>query len=52
MVKLESLSVPKLIKLFSCLVEHGILNAHKYKNIKKLGLYFARISLECYFSSS
>ena len=26
---------PEVIKLFSCSVEQGILNAHKYKNIKK-----------------
>ena len=29
--------------------EHEILNAHKYKNIKKFGLFSAQISLECYF---
>ena len=28
--------------------EHEILNAHKYKNIKKSGLFSAQISLECY----
>ena len=33
-------------------VEHEILNAHKYKKIKKFGLYLAQISLECYFSRS
>ena len=31
-------------------VEHEILNAHKYKNIKKFGLFKAQLSLECYFS--
>ena len=31
-------------------VELTILNTHKYKNIKKFGLYSAQISLECYFS--
>ena len=31
-------------------VEHEILNARKYKNIKKFGLYSAQISLEFYFS--
>ena len=31
------------------LAEHKILNAHKYKNIKKLSIFQAQISLECYF---
>ena len=31
-------------------VEHEILNAHKYKNSKKFGLYSAQISKKCYFS--
>ena len=31
-------------------VEHEILNAHKYKNIKKISLFKAQLSLECYFS--
>ena len=31
-------------------VEHEILNAHKYKNIKKFGLFKGQLSLECYFS--
>ena len=29
---------------------HEIVNAHKYKNIKKLSISQAPISLECYFS--
>ena len=33
-------------------VENEILNAHKYKNIKKFGFFKAQISLECYFSRS
>ena len=33
-------------------VEHEILNAHKYKHIKKFGFFQAQISLECYFSRS
>ena len=33
-------------------VEHEILNAHKYKNIKKFGLFKAQLSLECYFFRS
>ena len=32
------------------LVEHEILNAHKFKNIKEFGLFNAQLSLECYFS--
>ena len=47
---------PEVIKLFSFFVlnsvEHEILNAHKYKNIKKFGLFKAQLSLECYFSRS
>ena len=52
----------EVIKLFSCStqldivdinsVEHEIFNAHKYKNIKKSGLFSGQISLECYFSRS
>ena len=30
-------------------VEHKILNAHKYKSIKKFGCFQAQISRECYF---
>ena len=33
-------------------VEHKILNAHKYKNIKKFSYFQAQIDGECYFSSS
>ena len=33
-------------------VEHEILNAHKYKNMKKFGLFSGQISLERYFSHS
>ena len=45
---------PRGYKTFFVLnsVEHEILNAHKYKNIKKLGLFNAQLSLECYFSRS
>ena len=45
---------PRDYKTFSMLisVEHEILNAHKYKNIKKFGIFGAQISLECYFSRS
>ena len=32
--------------------EHGILSAHKSKNIKKISIFQAQISLECYFSCS
>ena len=37
-------------KTFSMLNE--ILNAHKFKNIKRFGLFLAHISLECYFPRS
>ena len=30
-------------------VEHEILNAHKYKNFKKFGLFKVQLSLECDF---
>ena len=45
---------PRDYKTFFVLnsVEHEILNAHKYKNIKKFGLFKAQLSLECYFSRS
>ena len=32
-------------------VEQEILNAHKYKDIKKFGFFKAQISLECLFFS-
>ena len=31
-------------------VEREILNAHKYKNIKKFSIFQTQISRECYFS--
>ena len=45
---------PRGYKTFFVLnsVEHEILNAHKYKNIKKFGIFKAQLSLECYFSRS
>ena len=33
-------------------VEHEILNAHKYKNIKTFSFFQAQVSGECYFSCS
>ena len=41
-------SWPRGYKTFFVLnsVEHEILNAHKYKNIKKFGLFKAQLSLE------
>ena len=47
-------SWPRGYKTFFVLnsVEHEILNAHKYKNTKKFGLFKAQLSLECYFSRS
>ena len=45
---------PRGYKTFFVLnsVEHEILNVHKYRNIKKFGLFMAQLSLECYFSRS
>ena len=50
----ENLTWPQGYKTFFVLnsIEHEILNAHKYKNIKKLGFFQVQISLECYFSRS
>ena len=47
-------SRPRGYKTFFVLnsVEHEILNAHKYKNIKKFGIFKVHVSLECYFSRS
>ena len=41
-------------KTFSMLnsVEHEILNAHKYKNIKNFNFFLGQINLESYFSRS
>ena len=46
--------MPRGYKTFFMLnsVEHEILKAHKYKNIKKFGFFKAQISRECYFSRS
>ena len=48
------ISRPRGYKTFFILnsVEHEILNAHKYENIKKFSIFQAQISLECYFSCS
>ena len=48
------MSRPRGYKTFFMLnsVEHEILNAHKCKNIKKLSIFQAQVSLECYFSYS
>ena len=45
---------PRGYKTFFVLnsVEHEILNAHKYKNIKKFRLFKAQLILECYFPRS
>ena len=44
-------TLPRGYKTFFVLnsVEHEILNAPKYKNIKKFDLFKAQLSLECYF---
>ena len=51
---IHCVSRPRGYKTFFVLnsVEHEILNAHKYKYIKKFGLFKAQLSLECYFSHS
>ena len=45
---------PRGYKTFFVLnsVEHEILNVHKYKSIKKVGLFKAQLSLESNFSRS
>ena len=52
--KSSTMTRPRGYKTFFVLnsVEHEILNAHKYKKIKKFGLFKAQLSLECYFSRS
>ena len=42
---------PEVIKLCSCSTQLGMKfkNVHKYKNIKKFGLFKAQLSLECLF---
>ena len=47
-------SGPKVIKLFFMLnsVDHEILNARKFRNIKKFSFIQAQISIECYSSCS
>ena len=37
---------PKTVFMLNS-VGHEILNAHKYKNVKKCGLYSAQVGLEC-----
>ena len=49
------LTLARGYKKFSCsshVTEHEILNAHKYKNIKKFRIFQAQINLEGYFSCS
>ena len=45
---------PRGYKTFFVLnsVEHEILNAHKYRNIKNFGFFKAQLSLEGYFFRS
>ena len=45
---------PRGYKTFFVLnsIGHENLHAHKYKNIKKFGVFYVQISLECYFSRS
>ena len=44
------LSDSEVIKLFFMLnsAEREILNAHKYKNIKKFSFFHTQMSLQCY----
>ena len=51
---IENISRARGYKTFFMLnsVEHEILNAHKYKNIKKYSFFQAKISGEGYFSCS
>ena len=53
-IKMSILIRPRVYKTFFMLnsVEHEILNAHKYKNIKKLSFFQTQISRKCYFSCS
>ena len=50
---IQSTIRPRGYKTFFVLnsVEHEILNARMYKNIKKFGLFKAQLILECYFSA-
>ena len=52
--KKKANSWPRGYKTFFMLssAEHKIINAHKYKNIKKYSFFQAQISLECSFSCS
>ena len=45
---------PKIIlkKIMLNSAEHEILNAPKYKNIKKFSIFQAQVSIECYLSCS
>ena len=50
-IMLINLPWPRGYKTFFMLnsIEHEILNAHEYENIKKFSIFQAQISLECYF---
>ena len=46
-------SGPKVIKKIMLIsAEHGLLNAHRYKNIKKFSIFQVQVSIECYLSCS
>ena len=53
-INFHQLSGPKVIKLFSMLslVEHELLNAHKYKNIKKFNFFLGPDMPRMLFSHS
>ena len=44
MILMEEYPCSEVIKLFSCSAEHEILDACKYKNIKKFSYFQAQIS--------
>ena len=49
-ISYKSLTYPEVIKkIVLTSAEHEILNAHKFKIIKKVSFFQAHISLECYF---
>ena len=44
---------PRLLNFFMLnSAEHEILNAHKYKNIKKISIFQAHMSIEWYFPAN
>ena len=54
LITINAISWARSYKTFFILnsVEHEILNAHKFKNIKTFGLFSSQITIECYFFRS